>query len=94
MIGSFHDAETRKVWKGEVSRKLPSQIQVVARRKLRMLNAVRGISDLRSPPNNRLEKLRGDRIGQWSIRVNAQWRICFEWRDGSVERVEICDYHG
>jgi len=94
MIGSFHDAETRKVWTGQVSRKLPSQIQVVARRKLRMLSAARGISDLRSPPNNRLEKLRGDRMGQWSIRVNAQWRICFEWREGSVERVEICDYHG
>ena len=94
MIASFHDAETRKVWKGEVSRKLPSQIQVVARRKLRMLNAARGLSDLRIPPNNRLERLRGDRMGQWSIRVNVQWRICFEWREGSVERVEICDYHG
>ena len=93
MIGSFHDAETRKVWIGKASRKLPSQIQVVARRKLRMLNAARGISDLRNPPNNRLEKLRGDRMGQWSIRVNAQWRIVFRWQGAAAREVQIVDYH-
>jgi toxin HigB-1 len=93
MIGSFRDDEARKVWEGIVSRKLPIQIQAVARRKLRMLNAAKRIEDLRSPPRNRLEKLRGDRRGQWSIRINDQWRICFVWRDGTAERVQICDYH-
>lgn len=93
MIVSFHDAETRKVWEGEFSRKLPGQIQAVARRKLRMLNNARRIDDLRIPPQNRLEKLSGDREGQWSTRINDQWRLCFIWNEGNAERVEICDYH-
>lgn len=93
MIKGFHDDETRKVWEGTVSRRLPNNIQVVARRKLRMLNAARVLEDLRIPPANRLEALRGDRKGQHSIRINDQWRVCFIWKDGSAERVEICDYH-
>jgi proteic killer suppression protein len=93
VITTFFDDETRKVWEGEFSRKLPNQIQTVARRKLRMINNARRIDDLRIPPQNRLEKLSGNRDGQWSIRINDQWRVCFMWREGNVERVEICDYH-
>lgn len=93
MIASFHDNESKKVWEGVLSRKLPHDIQQVARRKLRMLNNARSVDDLRIPPQNRLEKLSRDRKGQWSIRINDQWRICFLWIDGTVSRVEICDYH-
>ena len=93
MIQTLHDNETRKVWEGVFSRKLPHDIQTVARRKLRMLNNARKIDDLRIPPQNRLEKLSRDREGQWSIRINDQWRICFLWDEGTVSRVEICDYH-
>lgn len=93
MIVSFHDNETEKVWQGEFSRKLPNDIQQVARRKLRMLNNARGVDDLRIPPQNRLEKLSRDRDGQWSIRINDQWRVCFLWDEGTASRVEICDYH-
>ncbi len=93
MIISFHDNATENVWQGNFTRKLPNQIQAVARRKLRMLNNARRIDDLRIPPNNRLELLTGDRAGQWSIRINGQWRVCFFWNDGHAERVEICDYH-
>ena len=92
MIISFHDNESKKVWEGDFSRKLPHDIQQVARRKLRMLNNARRIDDLRIPPQNRLEKLARDRYGQWSIRINDQWRICFIWKEGTVSRVEICDY--
>ena len=93
MIQAFHDNDTRKVWEGVFSRKLPHDIQTVARRKLRMLNNARKIDDLRIPPQNRLEKLSRDREGQWSIRINDQWRICFIWDEGTAARVEICDYH-
>ena len=93
MITDFHDEETLKVWLGEFPRRLPNQIQEVARRKLRMLHNAQRIEDLRIPPNNRLEALKGNRAGQWSIRINDQWRVCFEWNDGQVSRVEICDYH-
>jgi proteic killer suppression protein len=93
VITTFLDDETRKVWEGEFSRKLPNQIQAVARRKLRMINNARRIDDLHIPPQNRLEKLSGNRDGQWSIRINDQWRVCFKWREGNAERVEICDYH-
>jgi proteic killer suppression protein len=93
MITAFHDSETEKVWHGEFSRRLPNQIQAVARRKLRMLNNARALDDLRIPPANRLERLSGDRDGQWSIRINDQWRVCFAWADGNAEQVEICDYH-
>ena len=93
MIINFHDEETLKVWQGEFSRRLPNQIQEVARRKLRMLHNAQRIEDLRIPPNNRLETLKGKRAGQWSIRINDQWRVCFVWNDGQASRVEICDYH-
>jgi proteic killer suppression protein len=93
MIIAFHDSETEKVWRGEFSRRLPNQIQATARRKLRMLNNARALDDLRIPPANRLERLAGDRDGQWSIRINDQWRVCFAWADGNAEQVEICDYH-
>ena len=93
MISSFRDDETRKVWLGERSRRLPSDIQAVARRKLRMLNNARRLNDLRVPPANSLEKLHGNRDGQWSIRVNDQWRICFVWTGIDAHQVEICDYH-
>jgi proteic killer suppression protein len=93
MITDFQDEETLKVWRGEFSRCLPNQIQDVARRKLRMLHNAQRIEDLRIPPNNRLEALKGNRAGQWSIRINDQWRVCFEWNEGQVSRVEICDYH-
>ena len=93
MITSFHDEATESVWQGNFIRKLPNQSQVVARRKLRMLNNARRIDDLRIPPNNRLEPLTGDRTGQWSIRINDQWQVCFIWNDGHAERFEICDFH-
>ena len=93
MITDFHDEETLKVWRGEFSRSLPNQIQDVARRKLRMLHNAQRIEDLRIPPNNRLEALKASRAGQWSIRINDQWRVCFVWNEGQVGRVEICDYH-
>lgn len=93
MITDFRDEESLKVWSGEFSRRLPNQIQGVARRKLRMLHNAQRIVDLRIPPNNRLEALKGNRAGQWSIRINDQWRVCFVWKDGHASRVEICDYH-
>jgi proteic killer suppression protein len=80
-------------WQGHFTRKLPNQIQAIARRKLRMLNNARTLDDLRIPPANRLEKLSGDRAGQHSIRINDQWRVCFVWEGGNASRVEICDYH-
>ncbi|MBT6205000.1 MAG: type II toxin-antitoxin system RelE/ParE family toxin [Alphaproteobacteria bacterium] len=93
MIKSFADRETERVWSGHASRRLPMDIQNVAVRKLRMLNRAAAINDLRVPPANRLERLRGDRAGQYSIRINNQWRICFEWKEGGPEHVEIFDYH-
>jgi proteic killer suppression protein len=77
----------------ERSRRLPAQIQQVALRKLRMLNNAVTLADLRIPPANHLEKLSGDRVGQHSIRINDQWRVCFEWREGDAYNVEITDYH-
>jgi toxin HigB-1 len=94
MIVGFCDAETQKIWNGSRSRKLPPAIQPGALRKLRLINAAKRIDDLRVPPGNRLEALRGDRAGQWSIRINDQWRICFRWTEGGADDVEIVDYHG
>lgn len=91
MIVGFRDGETAKIWQGLRSRRLPAGIQAVALRKLRLANAARRIDDLRVPPGNRLEALKGGRAGQWSIRINDQWRICFRWRDGGAEDVEIAD---
>ncbi|PHY20761.1 type II toxin-antitoxin system RelE/ParE family toxin [Caulobacter sp. BP25] len=93
MIRSFADRETERVWGGGRSRRSPGDIQAQALRKLRVLNRVARLEQLRAPPGNRLEALRGDRVGQHSIRINDQWRICFRWRDGGAEDVEICDYH-
>jgi proteic killer suppression protein len=93
VIKSIKDAETRLIFQREISRKFPPGIQQVALRKLRMLNNAASLNDLRIPPANRLEKLTGNRAGQYSIRINDQWRICFEWRDGDAYLVEIVDYH-
>ncbi|HJW89257.1 MAG TPA: type II toxin-antitoxin system RelE/ParE family toxin [Anaerolineales bacterium] len=93
MIRSFKDAETEKIFRRGRSRRLPTGIQSVALRKLRMLNNAQSLADLRIPPANRLEKLSGDRAGQFSIRINDQWRICFEWIDQDAYEVEITDYH-
>ena len=93
MIKSFKCPETKKVWEGMTSKKLPLDIQQVARRKLRMLNNAQNLNDLKIPPANRLESLKGDRAGQYSIRINDQWRICFCWLDNDVHALEIIDYH-
>jgi len=93
VIRSFRDAETRKVFERERARKLPPDVQRRAHRKLLLLNAAERFEELRVPPGNRLERLVGDRAGQYSIRINDQWRICFRWRDGDAHDVEICDYH-
>ena len=93
MIKSFRDRETEKIWNQETSRKLPENIQQVALRKLFMLSRSKVLEDLKVPPGNKLEKLKRDREGQHSIRINDQWRICFEWIDGESYNVEIVDYH-
>ena len=93
MIKSIRDGETEKVYARLRSRKLPPDIQQVAYRKLRMLNNAQSLVDLRTPPGNRLERLVARRAGQHSIRINDQWRICFEWRGGDAYEVEIVDYH-
>lgn len=93
MVESFANTETGKIFKGIVSRKLPLTIQRTARRKLLYLDDADSLRDLLAPPGNRLEELRGDRAGQYSIRINDQWRICFKWVDGKARDVEIVDYH-
>ncbi len=93
MIKSFKDKEAEKVYKREHSRKLPQDIQQVALRKLRMINNATSVNDLRVPPANHLEKLLGKRAGQYSIRINDQWRVCFEWKENNAHNVEIVDYH-
>jgi proteic killer suppression protein len=93
VIRNFKDKETQKIFERQRSRRLPSDIQQVALRKLRMLNRSQTLQELRIPPANRLERLSGDRDGQYSIRVNDQWRICFDWEDGDAMNVEIVDYH-
>ena len=93
MIVSFRSTETAAIWEGRQSRKLPSDIQSIALRKLRLLNNAKRLEDLRVPPGNRLEALRGERHRQHSIRINVQWRICFVWREGHAHQVEIVDYH-
>jgi len=93
LINSFRDADTQRLWQEERSRRLPASLQRVAVRKLQMLSAAAALSDLMVPPGNRLERLRGDRLGQHSIRINDQYRVCFEWREGNAHSVEITDYH-
>ncbi|MGB9616813.1 MAG: type II toxin-antitoxin system RelE/ParE family toxin [Desulfomonilaceae bacterium] len=93
MIKSFKDKETEKVYSREGSNKLPRDIQQVALRKLRMINNAKNLNDLRISPANRVERLRGARDGQYSIRINDQWRICFIWEEADAYEVEITDYH-
>ena len=93
MIRSFRDAETERLFRQHLARRLPPSIARVALRRLAMLDAAVTLEDLRIPPENRLEKLRGDRQGQHSVRINDQWRISFTWRDGDAHEVEITDYH-
>jgi proteic killer suppression protein len=93
VIRSFADKETERVWQRCWSRVLDPTVQRVALRKLAILDAADVLDDLRVPPGNRLEKLQGDRTGQYSIRINQQWRICFEWTAAGPEHVEIVDYH-
>lgn len=93
VIRNFVDREAEKIWGGAPSRRLPASIQSVARRKLRMLHNAATLEDLRIPPANRLEALKGDRKGQHSIRINDQWRICFRWNQGDAHDVGIVDYH-
>jgi proteic killer suppression protein len=94
MIKSFRCREARRLFEGRFSRRLPADIQRIAARKLEMLHAAGQLDSLRIPPANRLERLKGDRSGQYSIRINDQWRLCFAWRDGHAYKVEIVDYHG
>ncbi len=93
MIRSFRDKETARIWRGQRSRKFPADLQERGLRKLRQIDASLTLEDLRNPPGNQLEALRADRAGQWSIRVNDQWRVCVRWSDGEAHDVEIVDYH-
>ena len=94
MIESFASIETEKIFQGKTSNKLPKDIQRTARRKLLYLDDAENLQDLLAPPGNQLEKLRGDRAGQYGIRINDQWRICFKWSGNQAKEVEIVDYHG
>lgn len=93
MIVSFRSKETEQIWNGNRVKKMPIEIQKIGRRKLRMLNNSQNIADLRIPPSNRLEKLSRNLNGFYSIRINKQWRIIFEWNNGNASEVEIIDYH-
>jgi proteic killer suppression protein len=93
MIKSFGDKVPEKIWNGIRSKKLPNEIQDVARRKLRMINNAQDVNDLRSPPANRLEKLKGDLKEYYSIRINNQWRIIFKWINNDANDIRIVDYH-
>jgi proteic killer suppression protein len=93
VIKSFRDKETQKIFDGEYSKKIPTDIQQRARRKIDMVDWAGKLGDLKVPPSNRLERLSGDRKGQWSIRVNDQYRISFEWINNNAENVELTDYH-
>lgn len=93
MILTFGDKDTESIWNGERVKNMPIEIQNVGRRKLRMLNNSQTINDLRIPPSNRLEKLSGNFKDFYSIRINDQWRIIFQWNEGQSEQVKIVDYH-
>lgn len=93
MIRSFGSKDTERLWRRERVPSIDPRIQRVALRKLRQVGSAIALSDLRTPPGNRLEALKGDRVGQHSIRINDQWRICFVWTDAGPEEVEIVDYH-
>lgn len=93
MIRSFADRDAEALFHGLFARRLAHNMQRTAQRKLRLLHQAEVLGDLAAPPGNRLEALRGDRMGQHSIRINDQWRICFVWLDGGAENVQIVDYH-
>ncbi len=93
MLRSFADKETERVWQRRRARKLAQDVQRAALRKLLILDAAETLDDLRVPPGNRLEKLKGNRAGFYSVRINQQWRICFRWTEAGPENVEIVDYH-
>ena len=93
MIHTFADRDTERLFVREPVRRYPADLQRTMLRKLVAVDAAEQLDDLRVPPGNRLEKLRGDRAGQYSVRVNEQWRICFRWKDGNAYEVEIVDYH-
>jgi proteic killer suppression protein len=93
MLTSFGDKDTKKIWEGERVKALSTELQEMARRKLRMLNNSQDLNDLLIPPANRLEKLKGDLKNFYSIRINNQWRIIFKWNNGNAEKVSIIDYH-
>ncbi|HEX7211376.1 MAG TPA: type II toxin-antitoxin system RelE/ParE family toxin [Propionibacteriaceae bacterium] len=93
VIQSFGDADTQRVWRRERVRRFGSDLQRMANRKLLIIDAAETLNDLRVPPGNRLERLRGERVGQYSIRINDQWRICFIWSAAGPANVEIIDYH-
>jgi proteic killer suppression protein len=93
MLTSFGNKDTQKIWEGERVKGLPTEVQEIARRKLRMLNNSQNLTDLMIPPSNRLEKLKGTLKNFYSIRVNDQWRIIFKWNNGNTDEVELIDYH-
>ena len=93
MIVSFADKQTQRVWNQQFAKRLPPEVQKTGLRKLIMLHRCKDLTDLRVPPANYLERLSGDRAGQYSIRINRQWRVCFNWNNGNAENVEITDYH-
>ena len=93
MLTSFGNKDTQKIWEGERVKSLPTEVQEIARRKMRMLNNSQNLTDLMIPPSNRLEKLKGTLKNFYSIRVNDQWRIIFKWNNGNADEVELIDYH-
>ena len=93
MIESFKDKEAEKIWNETYSKRFPNDIQRIGLRKLILIHRAKDVNDLRIPPGNRLEQLAGDRRGQYSIRINDKWRICFYWNNGAASEVEISDYH-
>ena len=93
MIRSFHDKDTERMFYRRRARKIPFEIHRRVKMKLNLIDAASSLNDLKVPPGNRLEQLSGDRAGQWSIRINQQWRVCFEWHEGDAYNVEIVDYH-
>jgi len=93
MIKTFHDKDTESIFARRFSKRFPTDLHKTVWRKLAVLDAAERLDDLHVPPGNRLEKLSGDRAGQYSIRINDQWRICFQWREGNTYEVEITDYH-
>lgn len=93
MIKSFRDRDTERLFQRQRVRRIPTDVQRPALRKLRLLDAAENINDLRVPPGNRLERLKGERAGEYSIRINDQWRICFRWHANNAHDVEIVDYH-